>query len=412
MTTIELTRRNVLAASAALAGIAAAPRAFAQVAGGPRPFRMTVPQAKLDRVRQQILLARTAAQTPDPDPGSHGMTSTWIEALRQRWLSGYDWRAAEAEFNRHPQFTTEVDGQTLHFFHVRGKGPNPKPVLLAHGWPYSNLTFVPFLDRLTDPARFGGDPATALTIVAPANPGTAFSGKPDRILTPKEVAGLYHKLMVEQLGYRRFGLQGGDHGCVITPALAAAHPEAVIGLHLNLVPTIPLPDAQQSADERAWSAAGAKFMAAEMDYFRAQMDKPQMVGATLAASPMATAVWIAEKFWSWTDHGGDLDSVISKDRLLTEIMAYVATDTIESSVWFYRSFQNAPFYPDHRVAVPTGVYLADKEFIIGVPPRAAMERTYNLTHETHVRRGMHFPMLEQPDAFASDIRSFFAGIKA
>ena len=285
-------------------------------------------------------------------------------------------------------------------------------MLIGHGWPYSNFTFVPFLERLTDPAKFGGNPAEALTVVAPALPGYGFSSKPTSMTGPKRTAELYRKLMVDVLGYRRYGLQGGDQGCVVMPYLAAQFPGDVIGLHLNLVPTLQLPEADQSAEEKAWSAKGAAFMASEMDYFRAQMDKPLMVGATLASNPMATAAWIAEKYWSWTDHGGNLDTAIPKDRLLTEIMAYVATDTIDSSVWFYRTFQKEPFSPGVKIAVPTGVYLPRREFPIGNPPHDAIARSYNLVRETRPEHGMHFPMLEQPQDFAADIRAFFGSLSA
>ena len=407
------TRREAVTTAAVAVATAAAPRAFAQAAASPaRPFRIAVPQAKLDSIRQQVALSSIPVPLPGGvDAGSHGLTPGWLADLRSRWLDGYNWRAAETEFNRFPHYTADVDGQVLHLYHVPGRGPSPTPVLIGHGWPYSNLTFVPFLERLTDPAKFGGDPAKALTVIVPALPGYAFSPAPSVMTGPKRTAELYRKLMVEVLGYRRYGLQGGDQGCVVMPYLAAQYPDDVIGLHLNLVPTLPLPEAKQSADEKAWLAKGAAFMAAEMDYFRAQMDKPLMVGATLAASPMATAAWIAEKFWSWTDHDGDLDRVIPKDRLLTEVMAYVATDSIASSLWFYRTFQTEPFSLGVRIGAPTGVYLPAREFPIGNPPHDAIARSYNLVRETRPRHGMHFPFLEQPKAFAADISDFFAGLR-
>jgi pimeloyl-ACP methyl ester carboxylesterase len=327
-------------------------------------------------------------------------------------LTKFDWRAAETEINRFPQLMAKVDSQPIHFFHVPGKSPNAKPVMLVHGWPYSNLSFVPFLERLTDPAKYGGKAEDALTIIAPAIPGHAFS-KADKPFGPKRTAALLHMLATEVLGYSRYGFQGGDHGCLVGAYIAAAHPESLFGLHLNLVPVNLPPPAEQNAEDKAWDAAGAAFMQAEFDYFRAQMGKPMMVGSVLAASPFSTAAWIAEKFWAWTDHGGDLDKVVSKDRLLTEIMAYVATDSIESSMWFYRQLRDEigfRLHPGGRIAVPTGVYLPEKEFVLGNPPRAIIERNYNLVHEMRPKTGRHFPFYERPEVFAADIRQFFASL--
>ena len=400
-------RRQVLALGVAAATAMTVP-AFA-ASRSVRPFKVAIPDAQLKAIRAGVASARLPRPMLD-DSWSTGMSVAWLTGLREYWLTKYDWRAAEARINRHPQFVTEIDGNTVHFYHVRGKGPSPTPVLIGHGWPYSIFSFADVIDRLTDPARFGGDPRDALTVVIPSMPGYGFSSLPQNLMGPVATSRMWRKLMVDVLGYPRFGLQGGDIGCLTSTYAAAESPRTTIGLHLNLAPDNGPPPGAMSVEEEAWRAEGAAFTQAEFDYMRAQGNKPMMVGAALEASPMAAASWIAEKYWAWADHGGDLDSVISKDKLLTEIMAYVATDTIATSFGMYRMVRDEihyKFHPGPKIGVPTGVYLGPKEYIFGRPPRFVLERSYNLARLTSPARGGHFPFLEQPIAFSDDLLAFY-----
>lgn len=419
-------RRDLLWAGAAAALSSVVPfgaRAQAVGAYEARPFRVAVPQATLDGIAARV----RDAQVPPPlgaGGWSMGVDGAYLADLRRHWLEYYDWRAAETALNRHPQFTGEVDGLLLDFYHLPGKGvPGgavPKPVLVVHGWPYSRFSLADLIDRLTDPARFGGDPREALTVVAPSLPGYGFAGKPERPLTPAEVASRYHALMTRVLGYPRFGLQGGDHGCVVTAHLACAHPGSVTGLHLNLVPTMPVPEGEQTSEVKAWMAECAAFMAREFSYFGVQAGRPASLGYAMADSPVGLAAWFLDKFHAWTDldtAGGDLDralgggdAALGRQRILTEIMAYLVSGTAASGIWFYRTFGpggGGSFFPGGRIEVPTAAYLAHKEFPIGRPPRAVMERSYAVARYTEVPRGAHFPFWETPDPFAADIRAFF-----
>lgn len=406
-------------AAAALPGIA-----FAQTGAASSPaatlanlrtFKLAIPQAKLDLIERQLRDAELAPAML-ADGWSTGMSVKWLAALRAHWLDRFDWRAIESRLNRHPQFLADVGGTTLHFYHVEGKGPNPRPVLLAHGWPYSIYAFADVIDRLTDPVRFGGRAEDALTIVAPSMPGYAFSPATNPPTGPLGTVRLYRTLMQDVLGYPRFGLQGGDIGSLIGVYMARDFAPAMTGLHLNLGPESgPPKNGQMSAEEKEWRERGAAYLAAEFDYMRAQANKPMMVGAALQASPLATAAWIAEKFWSWTDHGGHLDQVISKDKLLTEVMAYVATDSIASSFGMYRMIRDElqfQFHPGGRIPVPTGLYLGPEEYIFANPSREVAERSYNLRRYTRPARGGHFPFFENTDSFSADVLAFFRDVHA
>lgn len=411
-----LGRREMLAGAAALAASAAVPaqRVSESPRTGPamlpRPFRIEVPDTKLNEIRQQVRVARLP-RVIGQDGWDTGMNVAWLGRLKQHWLTRYNWRRAEAEYNRYPQFLAEVGAETLHFVHAKGRGPNPKPLLLVHGWPYTNLSFIPFIDRLTDPARFGGDAATALTVVAPALPGYGFGPLPRGRHGARSAAELFHKLMTETLGYRRYGYQGGDHGSVVGNWLAGLHPDALTGLHLNMM--LVAPDAPKDDEERAFGEAAGAYLAAQQDYLRIQQNKPMMVGAALAASPFGTAAWIAEKYFAWTDNEGDLDRAVPMDRLLDEIMQYVVTDTIETSFWHYRGARDElgfRFHPGSRITTPTAGARFVKDYTFGRPPRSMAERSFNIVRFTDFPAGGHFPHIEQPEAFANDIRTFFASV--
>ena len=387
------------------------PAASARTVG--TPFRIDVADDKLDRIRRTVAVARLPRPMPEENsmPGSRGMDVRWLGEFQDYWINGYDWRHTESALNRLPQFTEEIDGQTLHFLHIEGKGPDPKPVLLAHGWPYSNFSFVDVVDRLTDPVRFGGSEAEALTLVVPAQPGYGFSPNPDAVVGVDYAAALYRTLMVERLGYPTFGIQGGDQGSVLGRIMADRFPRHISGLHLNLAPTRSVAPADQTEEERAWGEGAMAFQQAEMSYFGAQVAKPLMINAAVSSNVFSVGAWIAEKFWSWADHPGNLDVVISKKRLLDEIMIYAVTDTFDTSIWSYNALRFIPFASGGFIETPTGVYLSEKEFPIGTPPRTTLERDYNLVHETRPQLGGHFPFIEQPDGFAKDILSFFASLK-
>lgn len=402
---MPLSRRRILwgAAIATLAGVAF--RGAAAVTHDVVPFRVAVPQAALDEIVARVNDTRLPTPMP-PGDWQTGLDHRFIQQLHRYWLDRFDWRAAERRLNGYPQFTARVGDQRIHFYHVRGEHPSAKPVLMTHGWPYSASSFLPLVDRLTHPSRYGGRAEDALTLVLPSMPGYAFSDKPRSPQGPSEIAALWRTLMVDVLGYARFGAQGGDHGAVISTYLASQYPDHVAALHLNLVPVIPTE--HPSAEERAWKEAAAAFREREFDYFRIQASKPDMLSLALTDSPLGAAAWVGEKFNGWSD--GGIAAIGGLDTLLTETMLYLVTDSIGSGFWYYHALQKTGgrVHPGTRIAQPTAVYLCRKEFLTGRPPREAIERSFNLVRMTQPARGGHFPFLEQPAHFAGDVGSFFA----
>jgi len=381
----------------------------------PTPFRIDVPAAVLDDLHAR--LDRTRLPGAVAGAGwDYGTEPDTLQRLLAHWRDGYDWRAAEAALNEMPQFTAEVDGHTLHFAHVLGKGPDPVPLLFVHGWPGSFWEVSKIVGPLTDPAAYGGDPSDSFDVIAPSLPGYGFS--PDAGVAgvhPGRIAELFARLMTDVLGYDRFALQGGDWGSAVTSRIAHAHPDRVVGLHLNMAGvradtgpgSPPLTDA-----EKAFLEDMARWRSAEGGYQAIQGTKPQTLAYALTDSPAGLAAWILEKFRAWTDCGGDVTSVFTLDELLTNIMIYWVSGSIGSSVRLYREAVRdgwrLPF--GERVEVPTAFARLPGE--ISKPPREWVERAYRLERWTEFESGGHFAALEQPVALVSDLRDFFRRLRS
>jgi microsomal epoxide hydrolase len=288
------------------------------------------------------------------------------------------------------------------------------PLLISHGWPGSIVEFESILPRLTDPARFGGDPRDAFTVVAPSLPGYGFSFRPDQ---PRfgitAIADVFASLMTDVLGYRRFAAQGGDWGAFITTCLAAFHPELVAGIHLTLLAAgrDNTPGTTPSADEIAYTEELKFWDREETGYQAIQGTKPQTLAYGLTDSPVGLLAWITEKFRTWTDCGGDVLSRISRDTLLTNVTVYWVTGAINSSFWpyYWRRHERWPLPRDRRVEVPTAYASFPREILH--PPRAWAERAYDLRRWTVMKSGGHFAALEEPEALARDIAEFFRPLR-
>ena len=275
-----------------------------------------------------------------------GRICAYVKELVHYWQHQYDWRAQERRLNGFPQYRVQLEDMTLHYIHQPGVGPAPMPLLLSHGWPGSIYEFVHVIGPLTDPARYGGDPRDAFTVVAPSLPGYGFSHVPNqRRLNIEGIAALFQRLMTEVLGVARFGAQGGDWGAFITGRLGYAYPQNLIGIHLNMMPVAPHPSERTdlSAAEEAFITESEAWRAEETGYQWIQGTKPQTLAYALNDSPAGLAAWITEKFYSWTDSHGDIESRVSKDALLTNIMLYWVTQTINSSFWLYYQMRHQPW---------------------------------------------------------------------
>jgi pimeloyl-ACP methyl ester carboxylesterase len=379
-----------------------------------RPFTIAVADDVLADLRQRLSRVRW----PDEAPGAawaYGTSLEYMKELVAYWRDKYDWRVAEARLNERRQFTAAVAGIDVHFIHEQGVGPRPFPLLLCHGWPGSIAEFQELIPRLTDPARFGGRAEDAFTVVAPSLPGYTFSFRPHQ---PRfgvvEIADVFATLMTDVLGYRRFAAQGGDWGAFVTSVLGLKYPDRLSGIHVNLLAVrrdVTAP-ANPDAEEERFLGQLRHWQREETGYQWIQGTRPQTLAFGLTDSPAGLAAWIVEKFRTWSDCGGDVESCFSKDVLLTNVMLYWVTGAINASFWPYYARMHAPWpIPDgRRIEVPTAYAAFPREILI--PPRAWAERVYNIQRWTIMDRGGHFAALEQPDALAEDIREFFRPLRA
>jgi pimeloyl-ACP methyl ester carboxylesterase len=396
----------------------AAPRPQFARPAAVRSFKVDIPQARIDAILARVRAAKLPRQIPS-GPGATsawetGMDLAWLEGLRRYWVERFDWRAAEARLNRYPQYIAKVDGYDIHFYYVQGEGKNPLPLVLTHGWPGSVVEFLDMIGPLTEPSRHGGKASDAFTVIIPSLPGYGFSSMPDHPIMAISTAKLWHKLVTEVIGHPSYVAQGGDIGSAVTVQLAYLFPQSVKGIHLNLTPWLAIPAEQQTPAETKWIADYEAYMAREFDYLRMQMNKPMMPAVALVDSPLGTAAWIAEKFWAWADHKGNLDAVIRKDTLLTDIMLYLVNDSgIDGSFWFYRAIRDEMtkgFHPGF-IKTPTAIARFPKEYPMGSPELSTAKRGYNVTHFTDMPRGGHFAALEQPGLLVDDLRSAFRPLR-
>jgi pimeloyl-ACP methyl ester carboxylesterase len=380
----------------------------------PTPFHLHIPDETLLDLRERL----TRVRWPDEPPGtawSTGSSVAYMQDLVGYWRDGFDWRAQEAALNRFQQFKVPLGGIELHFIHEQGLGPNPMPLLLTHGWPGSVVEFHKILPMLTDPARFGADPADAFTVVAPSLPGYTLSFAPgQKRFGVEAIAETFADLMTDVLGYRRFAAQGGDWGAFVTSRLGYQFAERLIGIHVNLLSVRRDPKMLQNptAEEKLFLGQLNHFLKEETGYQWIQGTKPTTLAFGLTDSPAGLAAWIVEKFRSWSDNDGDVESAISRDEMLTNIMLYWATGAIGSSFWPYYERIHSPWpIPEGaRIAVPTGYAQFPKEILR--PPRSVAERSYgDIRRWTEMERGGHFAALEQPQALAREIREFFRPLR-
>jgi pimeloyl-ACP methyl ester carboxylesterase len=384
------------------------------MAAAPQPFTLHVAEAALADLSERLARTRFPDQAPGK-PWAFGTDVAWMERLVAYWRERFDWRAQEARLNRFPHYRVPLDGIDLHFLHVPGKGPDPCPLLLSHGWPGSVFEFLEIIPRLTDPARFGGDPADAFTVVAPSLPGYGLSFAPgQKRFGVEEIADCLAALMTEVLGYRRFAAQGGDWGAFVTTRLAHVHPERLIGIHLNLLPLRRDPKmvADPTPEERRYLEDLAAWLKEGTGYQWIQGTRPQTLAFGLTDSPAGLAAWIAEKFHAWSDCGGDIGSVFGKDELLANISLYWFTGAIGSSFWPYYARMHRPWpIPDGAtIDVPMGYCQFPREILR--PPRSMAERMFrDIRHWSVMAKGGHFAAMEQPEALARELRDFFRPLR-
>jgi microsomal epoxide hydrolase len=380
----------------------------------PTPFSLHVADDVLADLKSRLARVRWPDEAPD-NHWKYGTDLPFLKSLVGYWRDGYDWRRQEAQLNGFSQYKVKLAGIDLHFIRADGKGPKPLPLLLSHGWPGSVHEFHRIIPMLTDPARFGGDPADAFTVIAPSLPGYTFSFAPgQQRFSVEQMADVFAQLMTEVLGFERFAAQGGDWGAFVTSRLGYAYPQRLAGIHLNLLSLrrdAPMPEMPTEA-EKLYFEQRAHWMKEEVGYTWIQGTKPQTLAYGLTDSPVGLAAWIVEKFHTWSDNGGDLDGYIGRDALLTNIMLYWVTGAIGSSFWPYYARMHGPWpIPDGaRITVPMGYAEFPREILR--PPRSLAEKMYaDIRRWSVMPRGGHFAALEQPELLAREIREFFRPLR-
>jgi epoxide hydrolase len=376
------------------------------------PFRVDIPQEVLDDLRARLDGTRWPEAETVAD-WSQGVPLAYLRGLCRYWAEGYDWRATERRLNLLPQFRTEIDGLGIHLLHVRSPHPDAFPVVFTHGWPGSILEFLKVIGPLTDPTAHGGEAADAFHLVIPSLPGYGFSDRPAQPGWGVErIAGGWARLMA-RLGYQRYGAQGGDWGTSVSTSIAQQDPEHVAGIHLNPPLAPPDPATFDDLTDRERAALASLDHAAEWEsgYSQEHATRPQTIGYALVDSPAALCAWIVEKFWSWTDHDGHLENLLTRDELLDNVMLYWLPGTGASSVRLYwESIRQVNRWisgpTTDTVAVPTGCSIYPKE--LQRPSRRwAEQRFVDIRYWNELDRGGHFAALEQPDLFVEEVRSFF-----
>jgi len=379
---------------------------------GIRPYRINVPQADIDDLRDRLARTRWAPGLPGTG-WERGVPAAYLRELAAYWAGGYDWRAHEAALNAIPQFITTIDGAGVHFLHVRSAEPDATPLMLLHGWPGSVVEFLDVIGPLTDPVAYGGDPADAFHLVIPSLPGYGFSGPLTEIgWTDGRAATALTELMA-RLGYQRYGVQGGDVGALIGPLMGRAAPDRVIGVHVNALVTFPTGDpadmAAMTDADRGRLAAMQAWQERSSAYMQVQGTRPQTIAQSLTDSPSGLLAWIVEKFREWTDPAAQRpEDAVDRDRILTDVSIYWFTATAGSAAHTYYERFNDPamWTPRERSAVPTAVAV----FTTDVSVRPFADKVHNVVRWTEFDRGGHFAALEAPDLLTADVREFFRSL--
>ncbi len=379
-----------------------------------KPFQIAISQADLDDLHRRLDRTRWPQQIPGTG-WERGVPLNYLQDLVRYWRNEFDWRAQEAKLNAFPQFVTEIDGQTIHFLHVRSPEPNALPLLMSHGWPGSIAEFMAIVGPLTDPAAHGGDPADAFHLVVPSLPGFGFS-------TPLREPGWHlgrttnaYITLMQRLGYDRYGVQGGDIGAGIAGRLASLDAGRVNGMHINsdrggaamVGEFLPMPEGLNEAELARLNEI--KQGSSDLNgYFVLQSTRPQTLAYALADSPVGQLAWIVEKFKDWTNSAADLpEDAVDRDHLLTNVSLYWFTNTGGPSANFYYEGAHADIDWTSPSDVPEGWAMFHSEPLM----RRLFNADGHIAHFSEFAEGGHFPAMEEPELLVEDIRAFFRSVR-
>ena len=368
------------------------------------PFTISIPDAALFDLEARLAQTRFPGTLADIG-WAYGIDDGFLRRFITYWAEQYDWRAAEHRLNGFDQFTEEIDGEVIHFVHVRGQGQTNVPILLTNGWPSNFVELLPLVPLLTSPID-----GVAFDVVIPSLPGYGFSGQPNRPgMNFSAVAPLWAELMT-RLGHERFLVSGSDMGTGVEMALVRNFPDRLIGAHyVNVFSGYARPE-QPTPEEAAFFQRADQWSLAEGAYVMVQGTKPATLAVGLNDSPAGLAAWVLEKYYAASDNGGDMANAFELDDLATILSVYWFSQTIGSSVRLYKEAFADPqvFQPMPRHSVPHAVLLPPFD---NPAPRAWGERhLQNIVRWTELQAGGHFPALEVPEEMAHDIRAFHGQI--
>ena len=372
-----------------------------------KPFKACIPGSVLADLQRRL----KGTKWPDQLPGTrweYGADISKVRELANYWQEDYDWRGQEARINQYDQFTTEIDGQTIHFIHERSPRADAVPLILIHGWPGSILEFFALIEPLIHPKDSG---TPAFDVVIPSLPGFGFSGPTTTRGWGSERMAKALTVLMDRLGYSKYGIQGGDWGAAIALEMARLAPAHVIGLHLNLIAVPPpSPDAVKELTTEEHRRYSSWWSEGRSTFFNLQSSEPQTVAYALTDSPVGWLAWLTEKFQDLTDNDGDFLHAVDRDTFLTDVTLFWVTGTVGSSMRIYReSYLADSDETPPRLRTPVAYAVFPKEVVAA--PERWIDLNYNVVQRTEMPRGGHFAALEQPDLTVKDIRLFFAKLK-
>ena len=378
-----------------------------------KPFKVDIPDQIIKDIYNKVK-KYPWHEMPNDGGWKYGTNLDYMKEISNYWVNKFNWRKMEEKINKFQNFKTNIDGIDIHFIHEKGSGSNPKPLLLSHGWPGSILEFLHIIDQLAHPEKFGGKEEDAFDVVVPSLPGFGFSGRPSRPIGPRKMASIFNSLMAKVLGYKKYLAQGGDFGGAIATWLGYDFPKTCAAIHINIL-IVRHPDGPQTKEEEEWEKRFKRDQKIEDGYRTQQATKPQTLSYAMMDSPVGVAAWIIEKMCGWSDiKKNDIESVYSKDTMLSNIMVYLVTKTFNTASWIYYGRREEGGRPLPKeglpIKAPTAVALFPKEYLEWAP-KSYVERIYNIKRWTEMPKGGHFAALEQPDLLVKDIREFAKDLK-
>jgi len=371
-------------------------------------FKINIPDKIIEEIKTKVS-NYPWHEMPDDGGWDYGTNLEYMKEISKYWVNKFDWKKTEEKLNKFKNFKSNIDGIDIHFIYEKGSGLNPKPLLLSHGWPGSIIEFLHIIDKLSHPEKYGGNKEDAFDVVVPSLPGFGFSNRPSKPIGPRKMASIFNSLMINVLGYEKYIAQGGDFGGTICTWLAYDFPKSLLGIHINILITRH-PDGPKTKEEKEWQERFKIEQRIEDGYRTQQATKPQTLSYAMMDSPVGVAAWIIEKMRGWSDiKNEDIESIYSKDVLLSNIMIYLVTKTFNTASWIYygRRLEGGRSLPKEHLPlkVPTAAAIFPKEYLEWAP-RSYVERIYNIQRWTEMPKGGHFAALEQPDLLVKDIRDF------